>query len=127
MVSCGQSCSFSEEQLLGLSLKGLVCILQKGALSEMDTWLTEHFAFAFLPSQPPVPSFSPLMFYSRAFGYHWGKQCMLGSRVGCCALVGQQSRGGGMAVLQLKAPAASHLSLVLSGLLEFALPVTAAS
>lgn len=56
---------------LGFSLKGLLCILQKGALSEMDTWLTEHFAFAFLLSQPPVLSLSPLLFYSRALGYRW--------------------------------------------------------
>lgn len=50
---------FLKSDWWGFSLKGLLCIPQKGALSEMDTWLTEHFAFAFLPSQPPVPSFSP--------------------------------------------------------------------
>jgi len=53
---------------------------------------------------------------------------MLGSRVGRSVLVGQQRRGGGTAVLQLQAPAAAaQLSSVLSGLFEFALPVTAAS
>lgn len=54
---------FLKSDWLSFSLKGLLCILQKGALSEMDTWLTENFAFAFLPSQPPVlslPSYSTL-------------------------------------------------------------------
>lgn len=85
---------------LGFSLKGLLRIPQKGALSKMDTWLTEHFAFAFLPSQPPVPSL-PSCSTPEPLGYDLGEQCMLGSCVGCCVLVGQQRRGGGMAVLQL--------------------------
>lgn len=44
----------------GFSLKGLLCIPRKRALSEMDTWLTEHSALAFLPSQPSCSTPQPL-------------------------------------------------------------------
>lgn len=58
VVSCRPACPFSKEGLVGPQPEGLLCILGKGALSEIDTWLMEHFAFAFLPSPPPAPSFS---------------------------------------------------------------------
>lgn len=84
------------------SLKGLLCILQKGALSEMNTWLTEHFAFAFLPSQPPVPSLSPpvplqSLWVSFGRAVHAGRLC----GVLCLGWSAEEWRGGGMAVLQL--------------------------
>lgn len=80
MVSCSQPCSFSEGQLVGLQPEGAACILQKGALSEMDTWLTEHLAFAFLPSQPPIPPLSPpvllqSLWISLGRALHAGKLC----------------------------------------------------
>lgn len=34
----------------------------------MDTWLTEHFTFAFLPSQPPVLPLSPPVLFSEPLG-----------------------------------------------------------
>lgn len=119
--AAGSHVLFLKSDWLGFSLKELLCILQKGALSEMDTWLMEHFVFAFLPSQPPVLLQS--LWVSLGREVHAGKPC----GVLCLSWSAEQRRGGGMAVLQLQAPAACHLSLVLSGLLEFALPVTAAS
>lgn len=84
------------------SLKGLLCIPQKGALSEMDTWLTERFKFAFLPSQPPVlPLSPPVVLQSLWISFrrtvHAGKWCgvlCLGwsaeerRRQGCVAALG---------------------------------------
>ena len=97
MVNCNQSCSLSEERLIGLQPEGLLCILQKEALSEMDTWLKEHFAFAPSASVPSLASCST----PKPLDNHWKEQCMLGSHVGCCVSVGQWRRGGGMTVLQL--------------------------
>lgn len=54
--------SIREGRMSGPQPQELLCILGKGALSEIDTWLMEHFSFPFLPSRPPAPSLiSPLL------------------------------------------------------------------
>lgn len=87
MVSCRQACPFCEEGPVGLQHEGLLCILGKEALSEMDTWLMEHFAFAFLPSQAlllplcPLPPISPPLGQNGAYWETvWGAMAWLVSR-----------------------------------------------
>lgn len=90
---------FLKSGWLGFSMKGLLCILQKGALTEMDTWLTEHFAFAFLPSQPPVHPLSPpvllqSLWISLGRAVHAGKPC----GVLCLGWSAEERRGHGCVV-----------------------------
>lgn len=97
-----------------------------GALREMDTLLTEQFEFAFLPSQPLVP-LSPFCSTQRPLDITGKSSACWVAMWDAVSQLGSREEEGALAMLWLLAPAACHLSLVLSALFEVALAVTAVS
>lgn len=72
------------------SWEGLLCILRRGALSEMDTWLTERFKICISALSASCSSALASRWTPRAFGYHLGEWCMLGSGAERRVSVGQK-------------------------------------
>lgn len=66
----------------------------EGGLSEMDSWLMEHFSLAFFALSASLVSPPPLLCSRGPLGIPGRERSMLGNGVWCCSLVGQRRRGG---------------------------------